>query len=126
VTTDLPHVTGTEFAPGDRARVRPPAEWAGRDLEPPAVFACTWGQPPRPMTLYWTAAHAALVGWVVTVRQQDGAGLPVAGTVSFHPSWLDAVPADAGPVCVCPLVDLMARGCTCGAMATERAARSAP
>ncbi len=46
--SDLPHVTGTEFAPGDHVRVRPPPEWAGRDLAPPAGFACTAGDPPWP------------------------------------------------------------------------------
>ncbi len=54
----------------------------------------------------------------MTVRELDTAGLPVAGAASFHPSWLAA----AAPECVCPLADLMTRGCSCGAMAAERAA----
>jgi hypothetical protein len=120
--TNLPHVTGAEFTPGDQARVRPPAEWAGREVEPPAAFSCTCGDPPQPLTVYWTAGHAALAGWVVTLTGQVGPGLPTAGAVSFHPAWLAPARVGTDTGCVCPLLDLMTRGCTCGAMAAERAA----
>lgn len=120
---------------GSRVRLRPAADWSP-DAPPDRPLACPYADPAGvPRTVYWSATldAAARAGDEYDVTGPGVAGLvrvaPAGvdangGSWDLHPCWLAwDRPDPAGPPCVCPTHELLVRGCRCGRIQRERAAR---
>jgi hypothetical protein len=127
------HMAAHPFRAGDRVRVLHPREWGGPRMHTSESYqfeslgtdgkrrsaGVVWDGQWRRVGLTGEAAHVATYSGLVFVTF----GGPVTDADPYHPAWLAGPgrpPEDGGAACVCPLADLMVRGCTCGAFRLER------